>query len=260
MEISLSVRVLFCCLSSSALIALPACGRSDDNTIEAPASVTSTDAAQDIGKQTMLEKGTNPILAFGELHTGETTYYRATGDGNCSFGTSDDLMVAAINSKDYADAAMCGAYLLITGPAGTVTARVVDRCPGCKPGGLDLSQQAFERIAAKGTGRVPVTWQITAGPVSGPIVYHYKDGSTRYWTAIQLRNHRWPIASLEIMPKGGGDWINVQRRPYNYFVYPGTIAAGPLRVRVKAVTGAVLEDELPEPKGGLLVQGAAQFQ
>ncbi|HEY0635538.1 MAG TPA: expansin EXLX1 family cellulose-binding protein, partial [Gammaproteobacteria bacterium] len=201
----------------------------------------------------------SPAPRYGTVQRGEATFYPATGSGNCSFEVSDDVMVAALNSRDYATAALCGAYLEVTGPAGTVIVRVTDRCPGCKAGGLDLSRQAFARIATTQAGRVPVTWQIVAGPVAGPLTYRYMDGSTRYWTAIQVRNHRWPIAALAIKPGGASDWIAVERRAYNYFVYPKPIASGPLQLRVTALSGATMEDELPEPAGGVLVQGAAQF-
>lgn len=200
-----------------------------------------------------------PTPTFGKVRRGVATYYAATGKGNCSFETSDDLMVAAINTTDYADAALCGGFLNVEGPKGQVAVRVVDRCPVCKKGDIDLSRQAFEQIAPLSKGRVPINWQVVAGTVTGPVEYHYMDGTTRYWTAIQLRNHRWPIASLAIKPKGAAKWLTVQRRRYNYFVYPKPIASGKLQVRLTAVTGTVLEDELPEPTGGLLIKGNAQF-
>lgn len=196
---------------------------------------------------------------FGTVHQGEATYYHASGKGNCSFDATDDLLVAAVNTRDYAGAALCGAHLAVSGPEGSVTVRVVDRCPGCAPDGLDLSRQAFERIAPLAAGRVAVRWQIVAGAVSGPVTYHYMDGSTRYWTALQVRNHRWPLAALEILPAGADQWRRLERRAYNYFIHPKPIAAGPLRVRLTAVTGAVLEDTLPAPAGGWPIQGAAQF-
>jgi expansin (peptidoglycan-binding protein) len=246
MQAAFFSRVLLRWLSAGAFVALAACSRGDGNAMDAPGDVSAPPAE-------------TPAATFGEIRNGEATYYRATGKGNCSFDGSDDLMVAAINTRDYGAAAMCGAYLAVSGPGGSVTVRVVDRCPGCKPGGLDLSRQAFDRIATPGTGRVPVTWQIVAGPVDGPVAYQYMDGTTRYWTAIQVRNHIWPVAALEILPTGATDWIRVERRAYNYFVHPKPIAAGPLRVRLIALTGATLEGVLPEPAGGLLVHGTAQF-
>ncbi|HEY9025355.1 MAG TPA: expansin EXLX1 family cellulose-binding protein [Burkholderiaceae bacterium] len=193
------------------------------------------------------------------MRSGQGTYYGATGQGACSFDASSDLMVAAMNDTDYAGSAACGEYATITGPRGTVTVRITDECPECAAGDIDLSAQAFAKIADPVAGRVAITWQVVAGDVSGPVQYRYKEGSTRYWTAIQVRNHRLPIAKLEIMPTGATSWIAVTREPYNYFVYPTTINAGALQVRITSSTGAVLQDTLPEPQGGLLVDGAAQF-
>lgn len=68
-------------------------------------------------------EGKNPVT-----RTGQATYYAETdGSGNCMFdATPTDLMVAAMNRVAYNRAAMCGAYVEVTGPQGTVTVRVVD--------------------------------------------------------------------------------------------------------------------------------------
>ncbi len=194
------------------------------------------------------------------IRTGNATYYDATGAGNCGFDPSPgDLRVTAMNAPDYANSAVCGAYLAVSGPRGNVTVRVTDRCPECPTGHLDLSQQAFARIADPVAGRVPIRWQLVAGDVQGPVQYRYKEGSSRYWVALQVRNHRWPVTALEIRPAGATAWTPVARMDYNYFVYPQQIAEGPLQVRITAVTGAVLIDTLPAPASALQVAGGGQF-
>ncbi len=50
--------------------------------------------------------------------------------------------------------------VLVTGPKGMVKVRIVDLCPGCAFGGLDLSEQAFGAIAALSAGRVKITWYV----------------------------------------------------------------------------------------------------
>src|SRR4051812_16207744 len=86
-------------------------------------------------------------VARSATHSGEGTYYGATGAGNCSFDPSpDNLMVAAMNHTDYAGSAACGEYVAVTGPKGTLTLRIVDQCPECRPGDIDLSAEAFARI------------------------------------------------------------------------------------------------------------------
>jgi len=198
--------------------------------------------------------GSNPV------HQGIATYYTATGDGACLFGPSPgDLFVSAMNAEEYDNAAVCGAYVRVTGPKGEVTVRIVDLCPECLAGHLDLSQQAFGQVADLPLGRVPITWQVISPALAGPIAYHFKDGSNQWWTAVQIRHHRNPIARLEYQTPGG-QWVTVPRTSYNYFVQttPG-MGPGPYQFRVTDAYGNVLTDSgIPHVENGT-VNGAGQF-
>jgi len=240
-----------------ALSGLAACGGGGDTA--AAGATSDADTATPTTPTPAPGSGSGSGSALSGTHSGDGTFYGATGQGACSFDVSSDLMVAAMNHTDYAGSAACGEYVSIAGPLGSVTVQITDECPECAAGDIDLSAQAFARIANPVAGRVPIAWQVVAGNVSGPVQYRYKEGSTRYWTAIQVRNHRLPIARLEILPSGASAWIDVPRTDYNYFVHPTAIDAGAVHVRITSGTGAVLQDTLPEPQGGLLVTGAAQF-
>ncbi|MCX5746992.1 MAG: expansin EXLX1 family cellulose-binding protein [Proteobacteria bacterium] len=190
---------------------------------------------------------------------GEATYYNADGSGNCSFDASpNDLMVAAMNAPDYDHAAWCGGCVEVTGPAGVVTVRIVDQCPGCQAGDLDLSREAFARIAALSAGRVPITWHEVACDVTGPIAYQHKDGTSQYYTAIQVRNHRYPIATLEAQDAAGA-WTALPRADYNYFIPTTPLGPGPYAFRAHDVRGHVLEDLAIPLVPGAAQPGAAQF-
>ena len=190
---------------------------------------------------------------------GEGTYYDATGAGNCSFdATPNDLMVAAMNHPDYGTADWCGACLEVTGPQGTsVRVRVVDQCPECAHGDLDLSPQAFGMLAPLSAGRVPITWHEVACPVTGPIAYHFKDGANAYWTAIQIRNSRYPIAKLEAMKNGA--YVEIPRLDYNYFVDASGMGPGPYQLRVTDQRGHVVEDSGITLGDNVTRTGAGQF-
>jgi len=206
-----------------------------------------------------------PVMVRGSqqpaapAHSGEGTYYAATGAGNCSFAASpQDLMVAAMNHSDYANAALCGAYVEAVGPQGTVTVRIVDRCPECAPGDIDFSKEAFEKIAPLSAGRVLIQWHIISPELPGPIVYRFKEGSNQWWTALQVRNHRNPIATLEYRD-ASGEFQQVPRASYNYFVAASGMGPGPYTLRVTDLYGNVLVDEgIPHVEGGE-VAGGAQF-
>jgi len=193
-------------------------------------------------------------------HTGEGTYYNeADGSGNCSFDpTPQDLMVGAMNDADYAGSAVCGACVALDGPDGSITIRIVDRCPGCAQGDIDLSPSAFELISPLSAGRVPITWHYVACGLTGNVVYHFKDGSNPFWTAVQVRNHRYPIAKFEWLTPGG-DFREVPRESYNYFVEAGGMGDGPYTFRVTDVVGNVLEDSNIPLGDNVDAPGASQF-
>ncbi len=183
--------------------------------------------------------------AGAETHEGEGTYYDfADGSGNCSFPAAPgDPLVAAMNDADYAGSAACGACISLTGPKGSVTVRVVDRCPECPKGDVDLHPGAFDRIADRAAGRVPIRWAYAPCEVSGPAVFHFKDGSNPFWTAVQVRNHRFAIASIEYK-KADGSWAAMGRENYNYFIAPGGLGEqGPYGLRATDVRGGVIVNE-----------------
>jgi expansin len=201
-----------------------------------------------------------PSAALGEFRDGLITYYvEADGRGNCGFdATPKDLDVAALVKSEWDGSAVCGACAEVEGPLGTVRVRIVDSCPDCEtPGHLDLSPSAFDKVARRGDGRVMVRWRFVSCPVSGPIRYRTKEGSSRWWSAIQVRNHHVPIRKLEWLEHGA--WVEVRRQDYNYFVEPSGMGTGPQKVRVTSWDGQVLEDILPNINERQTFDGHAQF-
>ena len=205
--------------------------------------------------RTMVDCGA-PVIS----HSGEATYYDfADGSGNCCFpATPNDLMVGAMNHADYDGSYACGSCVEITGPDGIIDIRIVDQCPECKPGDIDLSPLAFSKIAAIERGRVPITWRLIACPVTGPIIYHFKDGSNQWWTAVQIRNHRYPVLGLEYRTSGA-TFTDVPRTDYNYFVKADGMGPGPYIFQVSDLHGHVLIDTIAAPQDSGDVLGSGQF-
>lgn len=195
------------------------------------------------------------------IYSGEATYYNfANGAGSCSFdSTPGDLMVGAINLFDYGGSRMCGACLRVNGPEGNVTIRVVDLCPECSPGDLDLSPQAFSLIADTTLGRVPVTWRIVPCETVSPITFQFNDSTNQWWTAVQLRNHRYPVFSLEYRNAVQKEFKQLNRTDYNYFIEPGGAGMGPLLFRVTDIYGHVVIDTVKNYLPGENIPGQLQF-
>ena len=189
--------------------------------------------------------------------TGQGTFYDADGTGSCSFDASADFHVAAMNATDYGTADWCGACVQVTGPSGSTVVRIVDKCPGCAKGDLDLSQTAFGELAPLSAGRIAITWHEVACDVTGPIGYHFKSGDTKFYTPIQIRNARYPIAKLEVQQ--GGAYAAIPRVDYNYFVPTAGLGDGPFALRTTDTRGHVALDTGIALGSDVTRDGAAQF-
>jgi expansin (peptidoglycan-binding protein) len=174
------------------------------------------------------------VPTAGTTHKGKATFYdMGGGTGNCSFPAvpADDLFVA-LGETEYAGAAACGSYLDVTGPKGTVRVKVVDSCPPCTPGHLDLSRTAFGRIADHVTGIVGVTWKAVRNPpVPGPLSVRFKDGANAWWFAVLIDNHANPLTSVAAR-SGNGGWRTAVRKDYNYWIIEGGAGPGPFDLKI----------------------------
>ena len=197
---------------------------------------------------------------FGELHSGDGTYYTfADGSGACMFDKTSDIHIAALNGFDWAGSAWCGACADVTGPSGNqVRVRIVDSCPDCAKGQLDFHPDAFALLAPKEQGRIAISWTFVACDAQGPVSYKFKDGSNPYWTAVQVRNSRFPITKLETS-KDGATFVEAKRQDYNYFLNGSGFGGGNTQVRITAPNGSTLIDTLPEVQAELVVAGKSQF-
>ncbi|KAI7884466.1 RlpA-like double-psi beta-barrel-protein domain-containing protein-containing protein [Mucor mucedo] len=98
-----------------------------------------------------------PLVARGS-ESGQGTYYEV-GLGSCGKTNTNSQMVAAL-SGSIMKSSYCGKSITVKGPNGSVSLKVVDTCPGCKKGDVDMSAAAFKKIASLSDGRVPITWSL----------------------------------------------------------------------------------------------------
>lgn len=235
------------------LFVLPSCS-AEPPPGSGDAGTTTSMATGDAGAITGAE-----VRPLGSAQDGVATFYAATGAGNCSFDPSPaDLRVAAMNDPQWDNSAVCGLCVRVEGPRGVVTVRIVDRCPECAAGALDLSREAFAEIADLAAGRVDVRWQPVTCAVQGPVSYRFKEGSSQWWTGLQVRNTRVPVRSLEVQQ--GASWVSVPRESYNFFVAPAGLGTGPYTLRVTGSDGQhFIESGVPLRESGD-VPGAQQFE
>ncbi len=154
------------------------------------------------------------------------TYYATRGMGNCSYPRPPaDGLYVALSPPEYAKAARCGGYLEVSGPAGSVLVKVIDQCPGCAAGHIDLSETAFARLAPLSAGRIKVTYTYQADPpLPGPLSIEVNHGSSRYWLALLADNTGNPLALVQVRTASG--WLSLTRASYNCWIASSAPAPG----------------------------------
>jgi expansin (peptidoglycan-binding protein) len=179
------------------------------------------------------------VISPAAQTSGEATHYVLTpGDGNCSYpGLPNGGLFVALSPSEYDGSAACGSFVEVTGPDGSVTAEVVDQCPPCQAGHVDLSEAAFERIAPLAAGEVPVTYHtIVDPPLASPLSVLVKTGSNPFYLALLPIGAGNPVASVQVSGPGGG-WQSLSRTTYGYWLAAGGAGAGPFTVRLTDSAG-----------------------
>lgn len=145
---------------------------------------------------------------------GEGTSYSLgePSGGNCNlmnYPSDATTKYAALNAAQWDSTMNCGRCAQVTctdalcanAPQSSEIVYIVDQCPGCEDGDLDLSPEVFESITGLSYTRVSVEWSFVDCPVEGSIEYCLKTGSNSFWTAVQPTNMVAGVKSLSINGK-----------------------------------------------------------
>jgi expansin (peptidoglycan-binding protein) len=174
------------------------------------------------------------------LTEGQAYYYNPGGGvGSCSFGPlpADGLYVS-LAAAQYAGGASCGSYLDVSGPDGHVQAEVVDLCPGCTDGGLDLSEAAFSRVAAVASGSAEVSYRLVRDPQpAAPLELRIASSASADWLALQVIDNGNPLSSVAIAPAGTYNGRPLALTSDDYWAAPAGAGPGPFKVRITDVFG-----------------------
>jgi expansin len=166
------------------------------------------------------------------------THYVLQAVGNCSYpGPPANQLFVALPAREYDGAAPCGSYLEVKGPHGSVRVEVIDQCPECKAGHIDLSERAFAKLAPLKAGIIPVSYRtILNPPLPAPVAFEVKSGSSRYWLALFVMNTGNAITAvaLETAP---GRWLKLTHVNWNGWIAQRGAGPGPFTVRVTDTRG-----------------------
>lgn len=173
----------------------------------------------------------------GLVIDGEARYYSFSQGVACSFrGLPLDGFYVGMSTPEYGRADPCGGYLDIHGPHGDVRALIVDRCPGCAAGQLDLSASAFRQVADPSDGVAKIRYHIVRDPEPPPeVMYEVKPDVTSNWFAMLVSGTGNPIGQVAIR-SGNGPWRDLTRGMDNYWTTTGA-GPGPFTALVTDVHG-----------------------
>ncbi|CAE6418088.1 unnamed protein product, partial [Rhizoctonia solani] len=113
--------------------------------------------------ETELQASTEDLEVRGIIearaNSGKGTWYNpSVGTGACGWRNKDSELVVAVGPSKYNKVKKCGQSITVKSGGKSVNVKVVDLCPSCGGGSLDLSPAAFKKLAPLGKGVIQVTW------------------------------------------------------------------------------------------------------
>lgn len=210
---------------------------------------------------------TEPYPDWDKVREGYATYTGTGYEGGIALldPIPDDMEIVAVNKPELnsygVQSALSGAYIEITGPKGTTVAYVTDCYTEAFEGALDLCRISCDKIGDTNVpgGRIPLSWRVIEAPIVGNFTYRILPASSKWWLALQVRNHKYPVMKLEYF--NDSEWIDVTKDRCNYFAIRN-INSNTLKVRITDIRGKVVTDviEIPEnTEDGCFIPGNIQF-
>lgn len=216
---------------------------------------------------------TGSASLYQTQQTGEATYFSESLAGRCTISPTlppwgNELTYhVAMSSDQYASTdASAGCGLCIAGsylgtgagntpPPDTFTALVVDECPGCGTGDLDLAENGAD-------GRWNISWQAIDCPVGEDKLAYLLQGSNPFYIKLGVRNHRIGIKAIQIKSQANAPFITAARTTDNFFTCndcPEPLEF-PMPIRILGVNNQVIEDWVPALTNDVLMNGVNQVQ
>jgi hypothetical protein len=179
-----------------------------------------------------------------------TAYSEAVPDGSgfaCSFRKlfkHTKIYFAAINIEQWENGLSCGrcVNVLCTDPFCTVKnkkvkVQIVDQCPECKKGDIDLSIPAYRDVTGRWPHRLTVNWEWTSCEdiVDGDLLLSPKDGQNPWYHAFYLSNAANAIKKVTLNSK-----IEMSRNQFGFYHFQGELEQGPYTLRIVSIDGEML--------------------
>ncbi|KAI0468651.1 carbohydrate-binding module family 63 protein [Xylaria cf. heliscus] len=185
-----------------------------------------------------------PIVAESTAVTGTSTFYGGNlNGGTCSFSTytlPSGIYGTAFSGSAWHSAAHCGACIQVTANGKSITAMIVDQCPECDAGHLDLFENAFDVLSPSSSDPLATSYTFVDCPITSPLILHNKSGTSAYWFSMQVVNANEAVAKLEVSTDGGSTWKSTTRQEYNFFENSSGFGTDTVTVRVTSESGSTV--------------------
>jgi len=260
------------------------CAESSPTTTSSTTTSTTTSPSSTTTTSSSSTSVAHFFQASSAGYSGEGTYYKQNGGATSCAMTQSNMELArslqnvAINEADYFDGITCGMCIEVkTMEAGghgndvvatPFVAVVTDLCPsnngaGCAKGDIDILIDDSSSL----TGRNPITWRPVDCPVaSEPFRFRISSSSNGWYTKLQVRHAKRPVASVSVIGKDGS-WVNLRRTPGffdtdipnvdDYILRP--LGNEPINVRVCDIFGNCENDVIPDYTPEVDQVGVHQF-
>jgi len=186
-----------------------------------------------------------------------STYYNydSQNNGACQFGviggtTLPFANVAAANQAYFNNSMACGECYELSGPSGNVLVVIADECPDDGQNPLcdgkiihfDLGEQAtFNLVAPFAVGVVLEKIKKVSCPVTGNLGVYFVKGTSQYYVAFVVYNHKVGLSLVELQPNGG-QYYSMTRvsNQWTYGSNQGPTVSLPYNIRLTGQTGEQL--------------------
>ncbi|KAI9654410.1 MAG: hypothetical protein M1831_005376 [Alyxoria varia] len=176
-------------------------------------------------------------------YSGKATVYGGNlQGGTCSFSTMKELPAGlfgvAMTDSIWNNGYNCGGCVEVKSGGKKIKAMVVDKCPGCGPGHLDLFPDAYAKFSGN-PGIIDVDWQFVdcKAEITEPLQIRLKEGVSSHWFSAQVVGATRRTKKMEYR-KPGGQWINIAKREdHNMFTEASGVGAKVIDIRVTSHVG-----------------------
>jgi expansin len=127
------------------------------------------------------------------------------------------------------------------------------------PGDIDVSPSVY---CEPNTDEYPrkMTWKFVRCPDAGHLCFEFRTEANPWWMSLWVRNPRVPIRTVEVESANHTDFFELRRESDGRLNDDSGFGEGAFTLRITAIDGQVLTEQLDSFTPGELVESFQQFK